>query len=195
MDETDALLKETLRRAGKGILTKYKLDWNLPGARKRKGRVARVAAPAQGASTSDVITRITNMEFSLSRIEKRLSTLEAKSALAKLTKQVEEIQQKLKLHQHDREDGGAYTVEEGALIFGETALRHHSPCESGGPARRAIIFVTTANFRYTDLQDEPRVPASAIHSIELYAPLTAKFLSGFRPATGHVIGFLAIVTL
>jgi len=54
-EELDALLKETLSRAGKGILTKYKLDWNLPGAKKRKGRVAREAASAQGASTSNSI--------------------------------------------------------------------------------------------------------------------------------------------
>ena len=115
MKELDALLKETLRRAGKGILTKYKLDWNLPGARKRKGRAAREAAPALGASTSDVIARIENIDLSLSRIEKRLSTLEAKGALGKLGNQVEEILQKLKLHQHDREDGRAYLIEKKEL--------------------------------------------------------------------------------
>jgi hypothetical protein len=110
-EELDALLKETLPKAGKGILTKYKLDWNLPGARKRKGRVAREAAPAQGASTSDIIARIENIELSLSRIEKQLSTLEEKRASGKLSKQIEEIHQKLKLHQHDREDGRAYLIE------------------------------------------------------------------------------------
>ena len=45
MEELDALLKETLPRAGKGIFTKYKLDWNLPGARKRRGRAARGRLP------------------------------------------------------------------------------------------------------------------------------------------------------
>ena len=114
-EELDALLKETLSRAGKGILTKYKLDWNLPGARKRKGRVAREAAPAQGASPSDIIARIENIELSLSRIEKQLSILEPKGASGKLTKQVEEVLQKLKLHQHDREDGRAYLIEKKEL--------------------------------------------------------------------------------
>ena len=114
-DEFDALLKETLPRAGKGILTKYKLDWNLPGKRKRRGRVAGEAAPAQEPSASDIIARIENLELSLNRIEKQLSTLEEKRVSGKLSKQVEEILQKLKLHQHDREDGRAYIIEKKEL--------------------------------------------------------------------------------
>ena len=116
MDELDALLKETLHRAGKGILTKYKLDWNLRGKRKRRGRAAgEEAAPAQGAPASDIVARIENLEFSLSRIEKQLSTLKEKRVSGKLNKQVEEILQKLKLHQHDREDGRAYIIEKKEL--------------------------------------------------------------------------------
>jgi hypothetical protein len=114
-DELDALLKETLPKAGKGIFTKYKLDWNLPGARKRRGRAGREAAPAQVAPASDIVARIENIELSLSRIEKQLSNLEAKSTSGKLGKQVEEIHQKLKLHQHDREDGRAYLIEKKEL--------------------------------------------------------------------------------
>jgi hypothetical protein len=114
MDELDVLLKETLRRAGKGILAKYKLDWSLP--RKRRGRApAQKAAPAQEAPASDIITRIENIEASLRRIEKQLSTLEEKRVSGKLIKQLEEIHQKLKLHQHDREDGRAYIMEKKQL--------------------------------------------------------------------------------
>lgn len=101
---------------GKGILTKYKLDWNLPGARKRRGRAAaQKAAPSPTAPASDIIARIENIERSLSRIEKQLSTLEAKSASGKLIKRLEEIHEKLKLHQHDREDGKAYLIEKKEL--------------------------------------------------------------------------------
>jgi hypothetical protein len=113
-DELDALLKETLPKAGKGILTKYKLDWNLPGTRKRRGRAAREAAPAQVAPASDIITRIENIEAAVSRIEKQLSTSEETRTLGKLSKQLDEIRQKLKLHQHDR-DGKAYIMEKKEL--------------------------------------------------------------------------------
>jgi membrane protein required for colicin V production len=36
------------------------------------------------------------------------------------------------------------------------------------------------------------IAAGYIVATSLYGPLSAKFLSGFRPATGHVIGFLAV---
>jgi hypothetical protein len=42
-EELDALLKETLPKAGKGIFAKYKLDWNL--SKKRRGRGAAQKAP------------------------------------------------------------------------------------------------------------------------------------------------------
>jgi len=114
-EELDALLKETLPRAGKGIFTKYKFDWNLPGKRKRRERAARRAAPAQEEPASDIIARIENLELSLNRIEKQLSTLEEKRVSGKLRTQIEEIRQKLKLHQHDREDGRAYIIEKKEL--------------------------------------------------------------------------------
>jgi hypothetical protein len=50
----------------------------------------------------------------MNRIENLLSDVEAKiesSGTKKLTKQLEEVLQKLKAHQHDREDGRAYIVE------------------------------------------------------------------------------------
>jgi membrane protein required for colicin V production len=36
------------------------------------------------------------------------------------------------------------------------------------------------------------IAAGYVVATRLYGPLAAKFLSGFRPATGHVIGFLVI---
>ena len=112
-EELDALLKETLPKAGKGIFAKYKLDWNLP--KKRRGRGPAQKVPVQEAPAADIIARIENIEASLSRIEKTLSALEAKSAAGKLDKRIEEIHQKLKLHQHDREDGKAYIMEKKEL--------------------------------------------------------------------------------
>jgi hypothetical protein len=113
-EELDALLMETLPKAGKSIFTKYKLDWSLP--KKRRERAAtQKAAPSPGAPASDIIERIENIELTLSRIEKKLSTIEARSASGKLAKQLEEIHQKLKLHQHDREDGKAYIMEKKGL--------------------------------------------------------------------------------
>ena len=115
-EELDALLKETLPKAGKGILTKYKLEWSLPGAKKRRGRAtAQKAAASPVAPSPDIIARIENIERSLSRVEKQLSTLEEKRASGKLIKQLEEVHQKLKLHQHDREDGKAYIMEKKEL--------------------------------------------------------------------------------
>lgn len=114
-EELDALLKETLPKAGRGILTKYKLDWNLPGTRKRRGRVAREAAPAQEEPAPDIIARIENLEIFLNRIKKQLSALEEKRVSGKLSTQIEEIRQKLKFHQHDREDGRAYIMEKKEL--------------------------------------------------------------------------------
>jgi hypothetical protein len=112
-EELDALLRETLPKAGKSIFTKYKLDWSLP--KKRRGRApAQKPTPAQEAQV-DIIARIENIETSLSRIEKKLSSLEAKSVVGKLSKQIEELHQKLRLHQHDRENGRAYIMEKKEL--------------------------------------------------------------------------------
>ncbi len=87
----------------------------MPGKRKRRGRAAGEAAPVQEAPASDIVARIENLELSLNRIEKQLSTLEEKRFSGKLSTQIEEIRQKLKLHQHDREDGRAYIMEKKEL--------------------------------------------------------------------------------
>jgi hypothetical protein len=115
------LIHEALPKARSGILEKYNVDWSLSWApdKERKQRKRRLrAAGASEAPVADVQERIDALEKALGRIRSQLSDLQAKldaSGTRKLAGQLDEVLQKLKAHQHDRDDGKAYIVEKRAL--------------------------------------------------------------------------------
>ena len=70
------------------------------------------AEPAPAAP--DINARIDALEKAVNQIQSQLSDLQAKiesSGTRKAAKQLDEVLQKLKAHQHDREDGKAYILE------------------------------------------------------------------------------------
>jgi hypothetical protein len=77
--------------------------------RKRRVRLAEVSE-----AVPDINARIDALEEAVSRIRSQFSDLQAKtesSGTRKLAGQLAEVLQKLKAHQHDREDGKAYILE------------------------------------------------------------------------------------
>lgn len=123
-EQFDQLLKEALPKARSAILEKYDLAWKLPwspeketGQKKERARRARKADVSE-APVPDLTARIDSLEKAISRIDNQLSDLQAmieSSGPKKLARQLDEVLQKLKTHQHDREDGKAYILEKREL--------------------------------------------------------------------------------
>jgi hypothetical protein len=114
------LLHEAVPKARPRILEKYNLDWRLPWAPEKEGkpRRGRREAAAKEAAAPDIYARIDALEKAVGQILNKLSDLPAKldaSGTRKLAGQLAEVLQKLKAHQHDREDGKAYIVEKREL--------------------------------------------------------------------------------
>ena len=128
-EQFDALLQQLVPKAKSGILEKYNLAWNLSWStqqeqgqekkpRKRRVRLAGVSEPVPAAVVPDVNARIDALEEAVSRIRSQFSDLEAKiesSGIRKLARQLDEVLQKLKAHQHDRETGKACILEKKEL--------------------------------------------------------------------------------
>jgi hypothetical protein len=123
-EQFDELLQQLVPKVKSGILEKYSLAWKLPWstgreqAQEKKPRRGR-AKKAQGAgAVPDTGARTDALEEAVSQILSQLSDLQAKiesSGTRKLAKQLDEVLQKLKAHQHDREDGKAYILEKKEL--------------------------------------------------------------------------------
>ena len=123
-EQFETLLQQAIPKAKSRILEKYNLAWNLSWApeqeegqrkkpRKRRARKAEVSEAAP-----DINARIDALEEAVNQIQDQLSDLQAKldpSGTRKLTTQLDEVLQKLKAHQHDREDGKAYILEKKEL--------------------------------------------------------------------------------
>jgi hypothetical protein len=116
------LLHEELPKARSCILEKYNLVWNLPWLpeqeQERKPRKRRGRKPEVSESVSDIDARIDALEQAMGRIQSQLSDLQAKldtSGTRKLAKQLDEVLEKMKAHQHDRENGKAYIMEKKEL--------------------------------------------------------------------------------
>jgi hypothetical protein len=80
----------------------------------KKGRGER----AHPGRPPDINARIDALEEAVSQIRSQLSDLQAKiepSGTRKPARQLDEVLQKLKAHQHDREDGRAYILEKKEL--------------------------------------------------------------------------------
>ncbi len=87
-----------------------------PVAKVRTRAVARKAEASE--VVADTSARIDALEKAVDEIRSRLSDLQAKTAPSgtrKLAGQLDEVFQKLKAHQHDREDGRAYILEKKEL--------------------------------------------------------------------------------
>ncbi len=117
-EQFKTLLRQAIPKPKPHILKKYNLAWNVPWLteqeqeekpRRRRARKAEVSE-----SVPDINTRIDVLEAAIKQIQSQLSDLQIKSepsGTGKLSKQVDEVLQKLKAHQHDREDGKAYILE------------------------------------------------------------------------------------
>lgn len=117
------LIREALPKARSRILEKYNLTWNLPWLpeqgeekkpRKRRGRKAEVSETPM----TDVSARIDALEQAMGQIQSQLSAIQPKldaSGTRKLARQLGEVLEKLRAHQHDREGGKAYIVEKKEL--------------------------------------------------------------------------------
>jgi outer membrane murein-binding lipoprotein Lpp len=80
----------------------------------KKPRKRRVRLTEVSEAVPDINARIDALEEAVSRIRSQFSDLQAKtesSGTRKLAGQLAEVLQKLKAHQHDREDGKAYILE------------------------------------------------------------------------------------
>ncbi len=122
-EQFDELLQQSIPKVKSHILEKYNLSWNLSWSteqeegqekkpRRRRARKAEASEPVP--AVPDINARIDALEEAVSRIGSQLSDLEAKiesSGTRKLVRQLDDVLQKLKAHQHDREDGRAYILE------------------------------------------------------------------------------------
>ena len=126
-EQFDALLQQVIPKAKSGILEKYNLAWNVSwstgqeeGQEKklRRRRAIKVEASEPVPAVPDINARIDALEEAVSQIRSLFSDLQAKiesSGIRKLARQLDEVLQKLKAHQHDREDGKAYILEKKEL--------------------------------------------------------------------------------
>ena len=98
--------------------------WNVPWLteeeqwQEKKPRGRRARKTEMSEPTQDVNARIDALEKAVDQIQSQLSDLQAKiepSGTRKLARQLDEVLQKLKAHQHDREDGRAYILEKKEL--------------------------------------------------------------------------------
>ncbi len=123
-EQFDALLPQMVPKTKSGILEKYNLAWNLPWSteqeegqekkpRRRRSKKTEVSQPVP-----DINARIDALEKAMNEIQGQLSDLQGKtesSGTRKLAAQLDEVLQKLKAHQHDREDGRAHILEKKEL--------------------------------------------------------------------------------
>jgi outer membrane murein-binding lipoprotein Lpp len=116
-EQFETALQQAIPKAKSRILEKYNLVWNLPWStereqgqesRKRRTRKAEVSEPVP-----DVNARIDALENAMKQIRSQLSDLQLKiePSGTRMAKQLDEVLQKLKAHQHDREDGKGYILE------------------------------------------------------------------------------------
>jgi hypothetical protein len=122
-EQFDELLQQIMPKAKSGILEKYNLTWNLPWSteqeegqekKPRRRRAKEVEASEPTPAIPGINARIDTLEEAMSQIRSQLSDLQAKaeaSGTRKLAGQLDEVLQKLRVHQHDREDGRAYMLE------------------------------------------------------------------------------------
>jgi hypothetical protein len=123
-EQFEALLQQLVPKAKSGILEKYNLAWKLSWStgqeqgQEKKPRKRRARKIEVTEAVPDITARIDALEEAVSRIQGQLSDLQAKtesSGTRKLAGQLNEVLQKLKAHQHDREDGKAYILEKKEL--------------------------------------------------------------------------------
>jgi hypothetical protein len=126
-EQFDALLQQLVPKAKSGILEKYNLAWNLSWStgqeqgqekKPRRRRVRSAEVSESVPAVPDINARIDALEEAVSQIRSLFSDLQAKiesSGIRKLARQLDEVLQKLKAHQHDREDGKAYILEKKEL--------------------------------------------------------------------------------
>jgi hypothetical protein len=123
-EQFEALLQQLVPKAKSGILEKYNLAWKLSWStgqeqgQEKKPRKRRARKIGVAEAVPDIAARIDALAEAVSRIQGQLSDLQAKtesSGTRKLAGQLNEVLQKLKAHQHDREDGKAYILEKKEL--------------------------------------------------------------------------------
>ena len=121
-EQFDSLIQQSVPKAKANILEKYNLVWDLPWSTEqeqvRKPRRRRAKKAEVSEAVPDIGARIDALEQAVSGIGSQLSDLKAKiesSGTKKLVRQLDEVLQKLKAHQHDREDGRAYILEKKEL--------------------------------------------------------------------------------
>jgi hypothetical protein len=126
-EQFDELLQQVMPKAKSGILEKYNLAWDVSWStgqeegqekkpRRRKARKAEASEPVP--AVPDINARMDALQEAVSQIRSQLSDLQTKiepSGTRKLARQLDEVVQKLKAHQHDREDGRAYILEKKEL--------------------------------------------------------------------------------
>jgi hypothetical protein len=119
-EQFETLLQQLVPKAKSGILEKYNLAWKLSWStgqaegQEKKPRKRRARKIEVSEAVPDIGARIDALEEAMSRIRSQFSDLQAKSESSgtrKLAGQLAEVIQKLKAHQHDREDGKAYILE------------------------------------------------------------------------------------
>jgi hypothetical protein len=122
-EQFETLLQQLVPKAKSGILEKYNLAWNLSWSteqeegqesrpRRRRAKKIEVSEP-----TPDISAKIDTLETAINQIRSQLSDLQAKIEPSRtgMARQLDEALQKLKVHQHDREDGRAYILEKKEL--------------------------------------------------------------------------------
>jgi hypothetical protein len=123
-EQFEALLQQLVPKVKSGILEKYNLAWKLSWStgqeqgQEKKPRKRRARKIEVTEAVPDITARIDALAEAVSRIRGQLSDLQAKtesSGTRKLAGQLNEVLQKLKAHQHDREDGKAYILEKKEL--------------------------------------------------------------------------------
>jgi outer membrane murein-binding lipoprotein Lpp len=122
-EQFETALQQAIPKAKSRILEKYNLAWNLPWLteqeqwqeKKPRGRRARKTEVSE--PVPDINARIDVLEEAVNQIQSQLSDFEAaiKPSGTQMAKQIEEVLQKLKAHQHDPEDGKAYILEKKEL--------------------------------------------------------------------------------
>jgi hypothetical protein len=125
-EQFETALQQAIPKAKSRILEKYNLAWNLPWLteqeqwqeKKPRGRRARkVEVSKPVPAVPDIDTRIDALEKAMNLIQSQLSDVQTKieSSGTRIAKQLDEVFQKLRAHQHDREDGRAYILEKREL--------------------------------------------------------------------------------
>jgi DnaJ-domain-containing protein 1 len=123
-EQFEAALEQLIPKVKSHILEKYNLAWNLPWlaeqeqGQEKKPRKRRTRKTEASEAALDINARIGALEKVMDQIQSQLSDIQARiepSGTTKLTRQLDEVLQKLKAHQHDRENGKAYILEKKEL--------------------------------------------------------------------------------